>query len=75
MFKRKYSRKNLVNKMLSVAQVSEKYGFHPQTVRNWINRDGLKHVKHGPGGKVFFKKFVIERFIKNWYSERSKNVY
>jgi len=71
---KKYIRKkNVVRQkgisMLSVKRISEKYGFHPNTVRNWVNRDGLRHVKHGPGGKIFIRQDYVEAFIKEWYEE------
>ena len=70
---RKYTRKKNVLTaraipMLSVKQISEKYGFHSNTVRNWVNRDGLKAVKHGPGGKMFIRQGDVETFIKEWYA-------
>lgn len=70
---RKYKRKkNVISgnaKMLSVKRVADKYGFSIHTVYNWVHRDGLKHVKHGPGGKIFIRQDVVERFIKSWYAE------
>jgi len=71
---KKYRRKkNLVTKrgvpMLSVQLISEKYDFHPNTVRAWVTRDGLRHVRHGPGGKIFIRQDDVERFIKYWYPE------
>ncbi|MBT4512878.1 MAG: helix-turn-helix domain-containing protein [Chloroflexi bacterium] len=55
--------------MLSVERISEKYDFHPNTVRSWVNKDGLPHVRHGRGGKVFVKQDDVERYIKMWYEE------
>jgi hypothetical protein len=74
---KKYRRKQIFKKgkvpMLSVTQISEKYGFHPHTVRAWVNRDGLKHVKHGPGGKVFIRQTDVENFMKMWYQESTSD--
>jgi len=68
---RKYKRrKNIISgnaKMLSVKRVAEKYGFSIHTVYNWVHRDGLKHVKHGPGGKIIIRQYDVEAFIKKWY--------
>lgn len=69
----KYRRKkNIVLKggqpLLSVQDISEKYHFDSQTVRNWINRDGLKHEGGGHGKKFFISQKVVEAFIKKWYS-------
>lgn len=54
--------------MLSVQQICEMYGFHPNTVRAWVNRDGLKAEKHGPGGKLFFRQDDVEEFVNTWYN-------
>jgi hypothetical protein len=69
---RKYIRKKNVIRtraipMLSVKRISEKYGFHPNTVRSWVTRDGLRHVRHGPGAKIFIRQDDVEAFIKEWY--------
>ena len=53
--------------MLSVKAISERYDFHPHTVRAWVNRDGLRAIKHGPGGKLFVRQTDVERFIRKWY--------
>ena len=64
----KYKRKkNVLQNMLSVTRISKKYGFHPNTVRSWVTRDGLKAVRHGPGRKIFIKQDDVEAFIKRWY--------
>ncbi|MCP4609020.1 MAG: helix-turn-helix domain-containing protein [Planctomycetes bacterium] len=55
--------------MLSVQRISEMYGFHPNTVRAWVNKYGLSHVKRGRGGKVFIQQDDVERYIKMWYEE------
>ena len=71
---KKYTRKKNVlprraMPMLSVKRISEKYGFHPNTVRAWVTRDGLRHVRHGRGGKIFIRQDDVEAFIKEWYEE------
>ena len=55
--------------MLSVKRISERYDFHPNTVRAWVTRDGLRHVRHGRGGKIFIRQDDVEAFIKEWYEE------
>ena len=55
------------DRMLSVEQICEEHGFHPNTVRSWAHRDGLKFVRHGRGGKMYFKRSTIEKFVKQWY--------
>ena len=71
---KKYVRKkNIIQRhgvpMLSVKRISDRYGFHPHTVRSWVTRDRLKHVRHGPGGKIFIRQDYVEAFIKEWYEE------
>lgn len=71
---RKYRRKrNIIAKrgvpMLSVESISAEYGFHPNTIRAWVTRNGLRHIRHGPGGKIFIRQDDVERFIKFWYPE------
>ena len=55
--------------LLSVESISERYNFHPNTVRAWVTRDGLRHIRYGPGGKIFIREDDVERFIKFWYPE------
>jgi len=52
---------------LSVSEISKRYKFHQNTIRAWVNRDGLKHMRKGPGSKIYIGKERVERFIKNWY--------
>ena len=71
---KKYRRKrNVIVKkgipLLSVESMSAKYDFHPNTIRAWVTRDHLRHVRHGPGGKIFIREDDVERFIKFWYPE------
>jgi len=57
MTRKRYHKRNVIGgTMLSVKDVAERYGFHPNTARAWASRDGLRHVRHGPGGKMFFRK-------------------
>ena len=53
--------------MMSVERIAEKYGFSVSTVYNWVKRDKLRHVRHGPGGKLFIRKSDVEKFLKTWY--------
>ncbi len=66
-------RKNVIppvdTRMLSVQDVVNKYGFHENTIRRWVNRDGLKCLRYGPGNKMFFTKKDLDKFIKKWYSD------
>lgn len=69
MTKRRRKRSPLASRvtMLSVRQIAKRYGFHPNTVYNWVNRDGLPAVRHGPGGKILVRQDQVEAFIKQWY--------
>lgn len=68
---KKYKRKKNVipgkERMLSVQRIAKGYDFSTHTVYNWVHRDGLRYVKHGPGGKIFIKQVNVERFIRQWY--------
>ena len=68
---RKYKKKKTIMlgnaKILSVQRVAKRYGFSVHTVYNWVHRDGMRHVKHGPGGKIFVRQDDVEAFIKQWY--------
>jgi len=59
-------RRNPAN-LLSVTQVSEKFDFHPNTVRAWISRDGLRCYRKGPLGKIFLREDDVVDFIANHY--------
>lgn len=54
---------------LSVSEISKRYKFHPNTVRAWVSRDGLRHVRRGPGGKIYIREGHVKKFIENWYEE------
>ena len=64
-------RKNVVPpstvKILSVREIADTYGFHENTVRRWVNEDGLKSVKYGPGNKMFIAKKDVDKFIRRYY--------
>ena len=71
---KKYRRKrNVVVKkgvpLLSVESISKRYDFHPNTVRAWVSRDRLRHIRYGPGRKIFIRQDDVERFIKFWYPD------
>jgi len=71
--KRYRRKKDIISKrgihMFSVKHISKKYDFHLNTVRAWVTRDGLRCVRHGPGGKIFIREDDVEDFIKKWYKE------
>ena len=60
--------------MLSVIAISQKYGFHPHTVRAWVHRDGVRAVRHGPGGKLFIRQTDVERFLRRWYEWQNEEL-
>ncbi|MFC2067216.1 helix-turn-helix domain-containing protein [Chloroflexota bacterium] len=69
---KKYRRRRNISegdviRMLSVERISELYDFHPNTVRSWVNSDGLRHIRRGQGGKIYIGKEDVERHIKLWY--------
>ncbi len=53
--------------LLSVAEISERYEFHPHTVRAWVKRDGLRHYRKGPGGKIHIREDDLVDFLAKWY--------
>lgn len=70
--KRKYRKRRNVSegniiRLLSVERISELYGFHANTIRSWVNNDGLRHTKRGPGGKIYIRIEDVERYIKLTY--------
>ena len=71
-------KKNILRKrgiiMLPVDTISQRYGFHANTVRAWVNRDRIRHVRHGSGGKIFIRQDDVEKFIKIWYEEGGEQV-
>ena len=54
-------------RLLSVKEISEKYDFHPNTVRAWVHRDGLHHYRKGPGGKMLIRENDLLEFLAKWY--------
>ena len=68
---RQRRRKNVIPpspvKLLSVRETARKYGFHENTVRRWINEDGLRCVRYGPGNKIFIPERDVEDFIEKYY--------
>ena len=69
---KKYKRKRNISegdviRMLSVERISQLYGFHPNTVRSWVNIDGLRHIRRGAGGKIYIRQEDVERHLKLWY--------
>lgn len=64
--KRNYNKADVI-RMLSVERISELYGFHPNTIRSWVNYDGLRHDRRGPGGKIYIRQEDVEHHLRLWY--------
>ena len=54
-------------KVYSVEEISALYDFHPNTVRSWTHRDGLRHYRKGPGGKILIREDDLNRFFDEFY--------
>ena len=59
-------RKNPI-RSYSVSEISELFDFHPNTIRQWIHRDGLRHYKKGPGGKIYIREDDLKDFFAKFY--------
>jgi len=53
--------------LLSVNEISEEYDFHPNTIRSWIHRDGLRHYRKGRGRKILIREDDLNRFFDEFY--------
>ena len=54
-------------RLLSVREISDRYEFHPNTVRAWVHRDGLRHYRKGPGGKMLIREDDLLDFLTKVY--------
>ena len=54
--------------VVSVEQISAVYGFHPNTVRSWLQL-GLKYYRRGPGGKVYIPVKELSEFLNAHYKQ------
>ncbi len=59
-------RKNPI-RLYSVSEINEIFDFHPNTVRLWIHRDGLRHYRKGPGGKIYIREDDLKDFFAKFY--------
>jgi excisionase family DNA binding protein len=62
-----YKRRKNPIQMFSVDEISQQFGFHPNTIRLWVHRDGLRHYKKGPGGKIFIREDDLKDFFAKNY--------
>ena len=53
--------------LYSVEEISKRYGFHPNTIRAWVHRDGLRCYRKGPGGKMYIREDDLLDFLAKWY--------
>jgi len=53
--------------MYSVEEVAEIYEFHPNTVRNWVNRDNLRSYRKGRGNKMYIREDDLKDFLAKFY--------
>jgi len=53
--------------LLSVEEIAERYDFHPNTIRAWVNQDNLRHYRKGQGGKIFIREDDVKDFIAKTY--------
>ena len=54
-------------RLFSVNEVSKLYDFHPNTIRLWIHRDGLRHYRKGPGDKILIREDDLNDFFDKYY--------
>ena len=61
-------RKNPISvKLFTVNEISELYDFHPNTVRSWIHRDGLRYYRKGPGRRILIREDDLMKFFDQFY--------
>jgi excisionase family DNA binding protein len=53
--------------LLSVEDIAERYHFHPNTIRAWVNQDNLRHYRKGRGGKIYIREDDVMDFIAKNY--------
>ncbi|MFC1968610.1 helix-turn-helix domain-containing protein [Chloroflexota bacterium] len=51
----------------SVQEICDQFDFHPNTVRLWVHRDGLRHYRKGPGGKILIREDDLNEFLDRFY--------
>jgi len=54
-------------RLYSVGEISEQFGFHPNTIRLWIHRDKLRHYRKGRGGKIYIREDDLRDFLARCY--------
>jgi excisionase family DNA binding protein len=54
-------------RMYSVEEVSDKFNFHPNTVRLWVHRDGLRSYRKGRGNKIYIREDDLRDFFAKYY--------
>jgi excisionase family DNA binding protein len=66
----KYRRKkiNPLVTLLSVEEIVKRYDFHPNTIRSWVNEDGLRHYRSVPGRKILIREDDLTDFLLRNYT-------
>jgi excisionase family DNA binding protein len=59
-------RKNPI-KSYSVKEINEQFDFHPNTIRLWVHRDGLRHYRKGRGNKIYIREDDLKDFFDKFY--------
>lgn len=56
-------------RLYSVTEIGQLFGFHPNTIRLWIHRDGLRHYRkgRGPGGTIYIREDDLKDFLAKFY--------
>ena len=53
--------------LYSVRDISLRYEFHPNTVRAWVHRDGLRCYRKGREGKIYIREDDLLDFLAKFY--------
>ena len=61
--RRAYNRSDWLN----IREISEHLDVHPNTIRNWIRRDGLRAYKFGKTGEVRVHISDLRSFLRRFY--------
>lgn len=54
-------------RVYSVEEISNQYDFHPNTIRSWTRKDGLRYYRKGPGGKILIREDDLNAFFDRLY--------
>ena len=54
-------------KSYSIGAIADFYGFHRNTVRAWVHRDGLRHFRRGNKGDIYIREDDLKEFLREYY--------